>query len=180
MFVFTLKSTTLKLFALLFCVAVVIIAATVEGSFHTDNIAVPSSDQAVQSQTNLATTEEINKSVQNRSEVECNTNELRVSYLENLGWQIDKSPFETQEIIIPSKFNSVYSNYNSLQKINGFDLSCYKGKTAIRYSYNVLNYPDETQKVKANLIILDGRLIGGDISSSALNGFMNGLCKSSQ
>lgn len=174
MFIVSFKSSTIKLFALLFCVGVIFVVAVFEGSFF-KSVAVPSENQAVNtlpiSQNTVNT-----KNSANKSEIKCDTNESRVSYLENLGFKVDKAPFETQEIIIPSTFNSVYSNYNSIQKKEGFDLSAYKGRTATRYSYSILNFPDKTQKVKANLIILDSKLIGGDISSASLDGFMKGLC----
>ncbi len=37
------------------------------------------------------------------------------------------------------------------------------------------NYPDQTGTVYATLIVYDGEVIGGDIASSALDGFMAGF-----
>lgn len=169
MFIYTFKSATLKLITLLFCVGVIFLVAVLEGSFFKAS-PVPYENQAVNATNSYEST------VNTKNEIKCDTNELRVNYLASLGWQVDKSPYETQEIVIPATFNSVYSNYNSLQKKRGFDLSSYKGKTATRYSYNIINHTDKSQKVRANLIILDSRLVGGDISSTALNGFMKSLC----
>lgn len=49
------------------------------------------------------------------------------------------------------------------------------GKTVKRYTYIIHNYPDETDQVRANLLVYDGKVIGGDICTLALDGFMHGF-----
>lgn len=103
------------------------------------------------------------------------TEEQRLEYLRSLGWQLETSEPETQEITIPAEFDDVYQSYNDLQKEQGFDLSGFKGKQAIRYTYYITNYPDQPDGVQANLLVCDGILIGGDVCSVEMNGFMHGL-----
>lgn len=55
------------------------------------------------------------------------------------------------------------------------DLSRYKGKRCKRYSYTVLNYPGGVQNVRLNLLICGNKIVGGDVSSLGLDGFMRGL-----
>ena len=69
------------------------------------------------------------------------SNEDRVRYLAELGWEVGADPLEEKEVLIPQKFSGVFEEYNKLQKQQGFDLSHYAGKTATLYSYQVMNYP---------------------------------------
>ena len=85
----------------------------------------------------------------------------------------------TKEITIPDEFSEVYENYNKLQKEQGFDLSQYKGKSAVCYTFPVIGYINEKGEqedyVRANVLVCDGKIIGGDISSTRLDGFMKGI-----
>ena len=69
----------------------------------------------------------------------------------------------------------VFPKKNELQKSQGFDLTDYAGKSVTIYNYKVLNYPENSEYVYATLIVLDGVIIGGDIHSTELNGFMHGF-----
>ena len=56
----------------------------------------------------------------------------QVSYLKGLGLNVDDSNTTHKQIIIPEKFNDVYTAYNALQKKAGHNhifviASCYKG-----------------------------------------------------
>ena len=102
-------------------------------------------------------------------------NSGRIAYLESLGWEVSGQPLESEEVLIPEQFSAVYEQYNALQLEAGFDLSDYKGKRAMRYCYEVLNYPTGENGVRANLLIYKNKVIGGDIGTTALDGFMTGL-----
>lgn len=102
-------------------------------------------------------------------------NAERMSFLSQFGWQVKEEPLEICEIVLPAQFNETYHNYNEIQKQQGLDLSRYAGKTCKRWTYEITNYPDQPEGVHANLLIIDGRVIGGDISSTQLNGFMHGF-----
>ncbi len=106
--------------------------------------------------------------------IRCATTQERVNYINSFDLQTD-SKEESKEIIIPEQFNDVYNKYNDIQKQQNFDLTDYKGKTAVMYTYNITNYQDN-DNVIANLIVYDGILIGADLcDTSADNGFLVAL-----
>ncbi len=102
-------------------------------------------------------------------------NEQRIGYLKQFGWEVSAEPSEIVEVAIPTEFNDVYEKYNVIQKKQGFDLSPYRGKTVKRWTYDVTNYPDNRPNVKANLLVYENKVIGGDICSLELDGFMHGF-----
>lgn len=101
--------------------------------------------------------------------------EERIGFLSQFGWEVQVEPIEVSEITIPSKFNDTYENYNNIQKEQGLDLSKYKNKTCIKYTYQVLNYKNAPGGIRANILVLNNKVIGGDICSVELNGFMHGF-----
>ena len=104
------------------------------------------------------------------------TNEERITFFSQFGWQINPEPIEVKEIIIPQEFDEVYENYNSIQKQQGLDLELYKGMRAKFWSYEILNYPGYENSdgvIRGNLLIYDGIVIGGDVSDIRLDGFMH-------
>ena len=103
------------------------------------------------------------------------TTEKRAGYLAQCGWEVDPASEQAQEVLIPERFSAVYETYNQLQKQQGWDLSKFAGRTCTLYSYTVTNYPDPDQTVIADLYIFKNQVIGGDVHSTNLNGFMIGL-----
>ena len=104
----------------------------------------------------------------------------RQSFLQEMGWKTDDEYDECKVVVIPEKFNDVYTNYNKLQKEQGFDLTKFAGKTVEVYTYKVKNYGGENkdEEINCHLMVCDGQLIGGDVCSSSADGFMQGLKKS--
>lgn len=96
------------------------------------------------------------------------TNAERVDYMNSLGCNVDETAISSKETVIPQSFGKVYEKYNSLQKKAGFDLEPFRGNTATVYSYR---FEDSPERV-VNLIVVNGDIVGGDISSTALDGFM--------
>ncbi|MBR3844684.1 MAG: DUF4830 domain-containing protein [Clostridia bacterium] len=96
-------------------------------------------------------------------------------FLKTYGWEASATPTEVQEITLPGEFNRVYTQYNDLQLAQGFDLTPYRGKAVKRYTYEVYNYPDLPTGVVANLLIYKDKVIGGDVCTRALDGFMHGF-----
>lgn len=96
----------------------------------------------------------------------------RIGFLQQFGWTVDPEPVEVAEVTIPAQFDEVYERYNQIQQEQGLDLTNYAGKTCKRWVYEVQNYPRQDQRVLATLLIYDGRVIGGDIGSANLDGFM--------
>ncbi|MCI8501819.1 MAG: DUF4830 domain-containing protein [Oscillospiraceae bacterium] len=104
-------------------------------------------------------------------------NEQRVAFLEYFGWKVVSDPTEVSEVAIPAEFDEVYQNYNAIQKQQGLDLEGYKGKTVQRFAYLITNYPDGKTNVYAHLLVCDNVIIGGDVASTELDGFMHGFLR---
>ena len=100
--------------------------------------------------------------------------ERRVAYLAALGWNADPNSETVQQILIPRAFNKIFEKYNELQIEQGFDLSEYCGMDVMLYTYAISNHPCGEPTI-AQLILFADQVIGGDIHSAALNGFMHGL-----
>lgn len=105
------------------------------------------------------------------------TNEARIAFLGQFGWQVDPAPTESERVAIPREFDKVFAAYNEMQRMQGLDLSGYSGKTVERYTYTVTNYEGFEGTVLANLLIYHGRVIGGDVCSADASGFVHGLKK---
>lgn len=155
MFVFSVHKKQIRLALLILCIAAVAVAF------------------AIVSKNNVETSNETGLNVN------ASTAEERIAYLSQFGWQVDEDPVEVSEIIIPETFDETYTNYNELQKSQGFDLSLYAAKRVKRWIYRVRNYPgyEDLDCIHATLLIYDGQVIGGDICSTQLDGFMHGFVK---
>ena len=99
----------------------------------------------------------------------------RVAFIENMGYKVNKDiPEEVKEIEIPHVFNDIYKQYQEIQKKAAYDLEKYAGSKATLYTYSLI-YEDRTD-VCAHLIVVEGKIVGGDISAlSVENGFINPL-----
>lgn len=107
------------------------------------------------------------------------TNAQRVEYIRSFGWETSTVPTDSEEIRIPARFDDAYTQYNALQKEQGFDLTRYRSCYARKFTYKITNYngADPAVPINANLIIYDGKIIAADISSAAANGFVTVLAK---
>ena len=101
------------------------------------------------------------------------------SFISSYGWTVNGEPDEVREVMIPAEFDDVYTNYNAIQTAQGFDLSGLKGQRVKRWTYTVTNYPGyETEDcVKINILVYNGCVVGGDVCSVRLDGFMHGFEK---
>ncbi len=102
------------------------------------------------------------------------TPEARRAFLAGFGWEIDEGQAEAEAVVIPAKFDTVYEEYNAIQKSQGLNLERYRGKTVMRYTYPVTNYPDSDGTVLATLLVYKDRVIGGDVCSASPDGFVHG------
>ncbi len=107
------------------------------------------------------------------------TNEERVKYIESFGWDSDTVPSEVEEIRIPSRFDEAYEQYNALQKEQGFDLRKYRACYVKKYTYPIKNFDgaDPAVPICANLLVIDGEIVGADISSAEADGLVAALAK---
>ena len=115
---------------------------------------------------------EISRSVSNNEEI--------LTFISGYGWEVDEEPIEVREVVIPEVFDEVYDNYNAIQLKQGFDLTEFAGQRVKRWTYVIRNYPDTASDdgfIRINLLINDGVVIGGDVCSVKLDGFMHGFSK---
>lgn len=97
------------------------------------------------------------------------------NFLSQFGWQVDPEPDEIADVTIPSEFDKVFAAYNELQKAQGLDLVKYKGKDVKRYTFTVTNYAGYDGTVLANVLVYRNRVIGGDLCSADVSGFVKGF-----
>lgn len=155
MFVYTLKASGIKFFAVL-AVAVAILTTAI-GILPSVNAA---SDVA------SVTTDFKNVS----------TEEEMVSFLSEFDYEADPKAISIFEYEIPKEFNSVLEQYNEIQRAQGLNLKRYLGKDATVYTFKISNYKYEGE-VYATLFIRNGRIIAGDVSSKDGDGFVHGFTK---
>lgn len=158
MFVYSLKASSLKFVSVLL-ISVISLAALI--------LFVP------QYQPTTANTLYLNNETINYSKIK--TNEDRIDFLSQFGWTVNSAAVEEQEVTIPGEFDNVFVGYNEIQRMQGLDLSKYKRKTMMRYTYEVTNYKDYDGTVYANLLVYRNKVVGGDICSADVDGFIKGF-----
>ena len=99
----------------------------------------------------------------------------RTACLKQYGWLVDRASEVEKEVQIPQEFDEVYADFNDLQILQGMDLAPYKGRNVKSFTYEVLNYPDQSQPVFAELLVCENQIIGGEIYSSAPIAWQHGL-----
>lgn len=110
--------------------------------------------------------------VVNNTGFNAKNNSDRVSFIESLGCVLLSNQPESKTVIIPEVFYDVYNNYNDMQKSAGYDLSLYKGCQVTIYTYHISPVQNSTGESVVNLMVYKNKIIGGDISSTALGGYM--------
>ena len=103
------------------------------------------------------------------------SNQDRIDYLAAYGWQVSQEPLATQELLIPEEMDESYDEYLALQTEQGFDLNKYAGKRVKRYTYEITNYPSGESGVQVNLLVYKNTVVGGEVLSPRLDGFLHGL-----
>ncbi len=100
------------------------------------------------------------------------TNAERLNFIKNLGYTVLSDQPTTKTVNIPEVFYDVYNNYNVLQQTANYDLSLYKGCEVVIYTYKINPPSSYSGECVINIMVYNDRVIGGDISSAALGGFM--------
>lgn len=100
----------------------------------------------------------------------------RIAFLRTIGYEVEPKPVEVREVLIPDEFDEVFAKYNQIQQSAGMDLEPYHGRRMKCWTYKVLNHPSG-EEVLAHLYVYKDKVVGGDIASTALDGFMHGLTK---
>jgi hypothetical protein len=105
------------------------------------------------------------------------TKEDRLEFLSQFGIRVAADSETEEGFTMPNQLDRVLLSYNEIQKAQGLDLAKYKKKTVTRYTYEVTNYPDYKGTVHANVIVYRNRVIGGDICTADMDGFIHGFEK---
>ncbi|MBE6802830.1 MAG: DUF4830 domain-containing protein [Ruminococcaceae bacterium] len=121
------------------------------------------------------TNNSINKSTATNNVVEGTSGIL--GFISSFGWEVINEPDDVREVIIPVEFDDVYKNYNEIQISQGYDLEKYAGERVKKWSFTITNYPEyeECDYIKINILVFEGKVIGGDVCSVKLDGFMHGF-----
>lgn len=153
MFVCTIKASSIKFFtAILFSAAVLVgIVAFVPSIDSTGETAVAMLDYK-----GVATVEE------------------QLRFLAELGYEAKSIPVFTDEVTVPRVFDSVYEKYNDIQKAQGLNLEKYKGKTVLRYTYELKETEEDAY---VTLLIYKNRIVGADVTVMGEKGTVKGLEK---
>ncbi|MBQ4170638.1 MAG: DUF4830 domain-containing protein [Ruminococcus sp.] len=86
-------------------------------------------------------------------------------YLRAVGEE-DAAQLSCERITIPEQFDEVYEEYNGMQRQSGFDLSEYKGKDSLRFTFALTRH-DASYAV---LLVRDCAVIGGHYSNGEYGG----------
>ena len=100
-----------------------------------------------------------------------------VNFLKQFGWNAEATPTEVKTVTVPEEFDKVYASYNELQKAQGLNLTKYRGKDVTRYTMTITNYPGYEGTVYANVLVYRNHVIGGDVCSADVSGFVHGFEK---
>ena len=100
----------------------------------------------------------------------------RIAFISQFGLVADQTSEESEEFRVPENFDRVIAGYNEIQRAQGLNLKRYAGKDATAYVYKLKNH-GTAGEVYATLFIRNGRVIAGDVSSKEGEGFVNGLQK---
>ncbi|MBQ9940129.1 MAG: DUF4830 domain-containing protein [Clostridia bacterium] len=164
MFVYSFKAASAKTFGLLLISAVVILSLAVMMSGVGSSVVV--SDNGFEIPVVKEISPKLFKNIKSNSD--------RVDFLKNYGIEVQNEPFEISEVTVPGEFDGVYLKYNEMQKVEGLDLEKYHNKQVKRYTYVVTNY-NYDGTVYANLLVYKNKIIGGDICTADVNGFVRGF-----
>ncbi|MDL2287568.1 DUF4830 domain-containing protein [Eubacteriales bacterium OttesenSCG-928-G02] len=157
MFIYTLKASTIKFFAVLLLSVIALVTLIV---------LVP--DYAAVGEVAAITVDYSNI----KSGDDC------IEFIEKLGYTIDSAATTTENITIPDEFDAVYTKYNDLQRSQGLNLKKYRGKTATKYSFFITNYnSDYDGRVMITILTYKNKIIAGDICGVDGEGFVHGFEK---
>ena len=96
------------------------------------------------------------------------TEAQRQSFLAAWGWRIEGEPRELLTVQIPETFDSLYNEYNELQRSQGRDLAPLAGQLCRRYRYRLRNHP--RGEAWATLLVQEGVIVGGDVTVEGEDG----------
>ncbi len=161
MFVYTVRSSSVKFFAVLLLCLVLLVALMLSGGA-------------------VSASAEVKGGVDFTG---IKTKEDRIEFLTSQGLKIDSESEEATEIIMPEDFDRVLKGYNELQRRQGLDITRYARKRVVRYTYKVMDYDDgdgadgAAPTVYANIFVFRQRIIAADVSCAEQGGFVHPVVK---
>ena len=164
MFIYSFRAATLKFFGI---IAVTLVALIAVIAF------VP-----VYAQNGTGNTQDTPTNVEGSVEYtydKVKTSADAANFLAQFGWTVDGANAKCVTVTIPSEFDKVFAAYNEIQRAQGLDLSKYKRKELTRYTFEVTNYKDYEGTVYANVLVYRNKVVGGDICSADVTGFVHGF-----
>ena len=161
MFIYSLRASTLKFFAVV-CVALVTLITLITFIPDYDSLSASAGEESISKEISFD---------------KIKSNEDIINFLSQYGWNVNNAPVESVEIVVPDSFDKIFIGYNEIQKQQGLDLTKYKNKKVMRYTYEVTNYPDYNGTVYATVIVYRNKVIAGDICSADVKGFIHGFSK---
>lgn len=164
MFIYSLRASTLKLLGIISVTLVALVAIIVFVPVYADGMGTVGTSATVEGGNEI-----------NYDKV--NSASDAVNFLAQFGWTVDGGKPESKNVTIPAEFDKVFAAYNEIQKAQGLDLSKYKKKELTRYTFEVTNYDGYNGKVLANVLVYRGKVVGGDICSADVSGFVHGFEK---
>ena len=110
MFVYSMRASTLKFFAVV-CVALVALITLIAfvPSYEAEYASTAAGESVVISYDKIK------------------SNEDRINFLSQLGWQVKGEPVSVEKVTVPDTFDKILMGYNEIQKGQGLDLMKYKG-----------------------------------------------------
>lgn len=164
MFIYSFRAATLKFFGIIAITLVALIAIIVFVPVYAEG----GTGNAADTPTNV------------QGSVEYNYDKVKSSadaanFLAQFGWTVDGGNAKAVTVTIPSEFDKVFTAYNEIQRAQGLDLSKYKKKELTRYTFVVTNYKDYEGVVYANVLVYRNKVVGGDICSADVAGFVHGF-----
>ena len=154
MFIYTLKASSIKFFAvvLLSVVVLVTLIAVIPEYGTAGDVAVVSIQYG-----------------------EVKTNDDRLAFIRQFGYSPVSEPAESAEVIIPETFDAVYEKYNELQRAQGLNLKKYQGKSAMKYTYLLEEYPGYEGRVLFTMLVYKDKGIAGDVCGIDEAQFIHGF-----
>ena len=166
MFIYSFRAATLKFFGIIAITLVALIAIIAFVPVYADGAGTAQDTPTI---VNGNGTEYFYDKVKSSSDA--------ANFLSQFGWTVDGGNAKSAKVTIPSEFDKVFAAYNEIQRAQGLDLSKYKKKELTRYTFEVTNYPDYDGVVYANVLVYRNKVVGGDICSADVTGFVHGFEK---
>ena len=163
MFVWSVKGSTLKFIGIICLAAVLMISLLVFVPKNSAAVAKDGTESTEETAPEKEEAAEPTATVYNFDKVKSNSD--RVKFLAQFGIEVDKTPEKECVVKIPREFDALMQSYNELQKKQGLDLENYAGQEATRYTYRVTNAPEGDGETYADIILIKGRVIAGDVVS---------------